>query len=57
MNKVKKKLINENQKIFVAGHKGMVGSAIKRKLNHFGYNNLMQFVDYLESLQEFSMGI
>ncbi len=28
-------------KIFVAGHKGMVGSAIVRRLNREGYNNLL----------------
>ena len=39
--KVKKKLINQNQKIFVAGHKGMVGSAICRKLKIKGYKKLL----------------
>ena len=34
-------LINKNDKIFIAGSRGMVGSAIKRKLNNFGYNNLV----------------
>ena len=34
-------LINKNDKIFIAGSRGMVGSAIKRKLNDFGYNNLL----------------
>lgn len=29
------------KKIFVAGHKGMVGSAIMRKLQHNGYTNLI----------------
>jgi GDP-L-fucose synthase len=30
-----------NSKIFVAGHGGMVGSAIVRKLQHEGYNNIV----------------
>ena len=30
-------LINKNEKIFVAGSTGMVGSAIKRKLEQKGY--------------------
>jgi len=32
-------LITKNDKIFVAGHKGMVGSAIVRKLKNSGYFN------------------
>ena len=34
-------LINKKDKIFLAGSTGMVGSAIKRKLNHLGFNNLV----------------
>ena len=34
-------MINQNSKIFVAGHKGLVGSAIYRKLKAKGYNNLL----------------
>ena len=34
-------LINKIEKIFIAGARGMVGSAIKRKLNEYGYTNLM----------------
>ena len=30
-----------NSKIYVAGHNGMVGSAIVRKLKSEGYNNLI----------------
>jgi len=30
-----------NQKIYIAGHNGMVGSAIKRNLESKGYNNLL----------------
>jgi len=34
-------MINRNSKIFVAGHKGLVGSAIVRKLNLKGYKNIL----------------
>ena len=34
-------MINRNSKIFIAGHKGLVGSAIVRKLKSLGYNNLI----------------
>ena len=34
-------MIKKNQKIFVAGHKGMVGSAIIRKLKEKGYQNII----------------
>lgn len=33
--------LNKNSKIFVAGHKGMVGSAILRKLKENGYKNII----------------
>ncbi|KAI4450820.1 GDP-L-fucose synthase [Eubacterium plexicaudatum ASF492] len=33
--------MNKNDKIFVAGHKGMVGSAIVRELLRQGYTNLV----------------
>ena len=33
--------MNKNDKIFVAGHKGMVGSAIVRALQSQGYTNLI----------------
>ena len=32
--------MNKNSKIFIAGHKGMVGSAIKRNLQANGYNTI-----------------
>ena len=35
------KLIDKNSKIYVAGHKGMVGSAIIRNLKKRGFNNLL----------------
>ena len=33
-------MLNKNSKIFLAGHTGMVGSAILRKLNFLGYKNI-----------------
>ena len=33
--------MNNLSKIFIAGHRGMVGSAITRKLNELGYTNLI----------------
>ena len=37
-------MLNKNSKIFIAGHKGMVGSAILKKLNQKGFKRLY-FVD------------
>ena len=34
-------MMNKDSKIYVAGHNGMVGSAIVRELNKEGYNNLI----------------
>jgi len=34
-------MIDSNQKIYVAGHRGMVGSAIVRSLQAQGYNNIV----------------
>ena len=33
-------MINKKSKIFVAGHKGMIGSAILRKLKNLNYKNI-----------------
>lgn len=33
--------MNKESKIYVAGHRGMVGSAVVRKLEHEGYQNLV----------------
>ena len=33
--------MNETDKIYVAGHRGMVGSAITRRLNDLGYKNIV----------------
>ena len=34
-------MIRNNSKIFLAGHRGLVGSAIKRKLYKAGYQNII----------------
>ena len=34
-------MINKEDLIFVAGHKGMVGSAVIRELNKKGYSNIL----------------
>jgi len=34
-------MINKKSKIFVTGHKGLVGSAVIRRLNHYGYKNVL----------------
>ena len=34
-------LISSSDKIFVAGHNGMVGNSIKKKLKEFSYKNLL----------------
>ncbi len=34
-------MLARNKKIYIAGHRGMVGSAIWRKLNKEGYENLI----------------
>lgn len=33
--------MDKDSKIYIAGHRGMVGSAVKRKLQQEGYNNLV----------------
>jgi len=33
--------MDKNSKIYIAGHNGMVGSAIKRNLESKGYNNIV----------------
>ena len=33
--------MNKDAKIYIAGHRGMVGSAIVKKLSEAGYNNLL----------------
>ena len=34
-------MINKKSSIFVTGHKGLVGSAVLRRLNFFGYKNVL----------------
>jgi GDP-L-fucose synthase len=34
-------MIDKKDKIFVTGHKGLVGSAVVRRLNHHGYKNIL----------------
>ena len=34
-------MLNKKSKIFIAGHKGMVGSSIKKRLISLGYKNLL----------------
>jgi len=33
--------MNKDEKIYVAGHRGMVGSAIVRRLESAGYHNIV----------------
>ena len=34
-------MVNKDSLIFVAGHKGLVGSSVIRRLNFFGYKNII----------------
>ena len=34
-------MINKKSRIFVTGHKGLVGSAVVRRLNYYGYKNIL----------------
>jgi len=34
-------MINKKSRIFVTGHKGLVGSAVVRRLEHFGYKKIL----------------
>jgi GDP-L-fucose synthase len=34
-------MINKYSTIFVTGHKGLVGSAVLRRLNFFGYKKIL----------------
>ena len=34
-------MIKKSDKIFLAGHKGLIGSTIFRKLKKDGYNNIL----------------
>lgn len=41
MKRLKNLMVNKKSKIFVTGHMGLVGSAIIRRLDHFGYKNVL----------------
>jgi len=47
--------MNKNSKIFVAGHKGMVGSAILKELKLKGYNNIVIKSKYNLDLMNFKL--
>ena len=34
-------MINKKSKLFVTGHKGLVGSSVLRRLNYYGYKNIL----------------
>ena len=34
-------MLNKKSKLFVTGHKGLVGSAVLRRLYHLGYKNIL----------------
>jgi GDP-L-fucose synthase len=38
---MKEQIMDQNSKIYIAGHRGMVGSAILRKLQKEGFNNII----------------
>lgn len=44
--------MNNDSKIFVAGHKGLVGSAVIRKLNYLGYTNILSVDKNIVNLTE-----
>nr|WP_292391021.1 GDP-L-fucose synthase [Methanosarcina sp. UBA5] len=41
MNKAKVMIMDKKSKIYLAGHRGLVGSALKRRLESKGYSNLI----------------
>ncbi len=41
--------LDKNSKIFVAGHRGMVGSALVRRLQAGGYTNLNTQISQIEN--------
>ena len=40
-NKIDEYLINKEDKIFIAGHQGMVGSSLVRKFKNSGFHNIL----------------
>ncbi len=53
-NKIKKAVVTPNSKIYVAGHRGLVGSAIVKNLEAKGYKNIItrtrQQLDLMDSV-------
>ena len=47
-------MIKKSDKIFVAGHKGLIGSAIVRKLKLKGYKNIIRKFYYVYNIQIFN---
>ena len=45
--------MNKDDKIFVAGHRGLVGSAILKKLKEKGFFNLITKHKILKTIREF----
>ena len=45
-------MINKKSKIFIAGHKGMVGSAIYKKLVERGYKNIIVVKKKIKSIDK-----
>ena len=45
-------MMEKNAKIYVAGHRGMVGSAIVRELQRQGYTNIIIPAQVLRNWQE-----
>lgn len=44
--------MEKNTKIYIAGHRGLVGSALVRRLNYLGYNNLLVRTSYELDLRD-----
>ena len=48
-------MVTKEAKIYIAGHRGMVGSAVWRLLESKGYSNLIGKMYSLNTLREFSI--
>jgi len=46
--------LNPNSKIYIAGHKGLVGSALSKKLNDNGFNNIVGKSHAVLDLEDYS---